>query len=300
MPKKSQSKSHYLLLKQKWLKRHKLASKNLQQKHKEAFDWIVEKFPAKEQLASSLIGAVMLSSVIPTSTVLAALSDKSSPTSEVTTVDKTGEMLGELKSVIGDSMRPLTRDEEVTTSQILSKYFGMRVNFEINGLRLNRSYGVIGAEQHLARFPGDNMATHLDMGSAEGKMFYASGMAPGRGAWGYFAESKAEFGEPALEREKWYIAVQTFEAPNYNGRLAEYRDFFKYRKMLVVNPQSGHAVVCDIADSGPAIWTGKHLGGSPEVMYFLGLGEKVRQGPVLYFFIDDPDNKVALGPVRAQ
>lgn len=149
------------------------------------------------------------------------------------------------------------------------------------------------------------MALQLSPADRNDKIIYSSGMAPGRGAWGYFAKSKAELTNEDIEREKWYIAVQTFAAPNYNSKLSDYRGFFKYRKMLVVNPQTGQAVVSDIADSGPAIWTGKHLGGSPEVMYYLGLGEKKRKGPVLYFFIDDVDNKqsfsankIALGPIK--
>jgi hypothetical protein len=68
--------------------------------------------------------------------------------------------------------------------------------------------------------------------------------------------------------------------------------------MLVVNTKTGQAIVTDIADAGPAVFTGKHLGGSPEVMYFLGLHKGSRKGPVLYFFIDDPDDKIPLGPIK--
>ena len=64
---------------------------------------------------------------------------------------------------------------------------------------------------------------------------------------------------------------------------------------MVVNTKNGNAVVADIADAGPAAFTGKHFGGSPEVMEYLGgLGIK---GVVLLFFIDDPENTIKLGPV---
>ncbi len=68
--------------------------------------------------------------------------------------------------------------------------------------------------------------------------------------------------------------------------------------MLVVNPKTGQAVVADIADSGPSEYTGKHLGGSPEVMDELGLATGPRKGAVLYFFIDDPKDQIPLGPVK--
>lgn len=292
--------SHYEQLKKAWLARHKATKKLLHKKHKQAFDYLVEKIPAKEQLASGAVGALMLSSVVPatSSAALGSISDNQTETVHEVQVDRTAELVGELKSIIPENVRPLTVEEESNISAMLSKYFKMNVNYQINGLRLNRSYGLIGAEQHLTRYPGDNMTGHLTSDEASNRFFYSSGMAPGKGAWGYFANSKAEFGEKDKEREKWYIAVQTFEAPNYNGRLSGYRDFFKYRKMLVVNAKTGQAVVSDIADAGPAVWTGKHLGGSPEVMYSLNLHEGMRRGAVLYFFIDDPDGRIPLGPVK--
>lgn len=305
MGKKIQPKSHYRLLRQKWLRKHRIARKKLHEKHKEALDFIIDKFPAKEKLASGAIGLLMMSSVIPTSTALALISEKGQEAKVVAQIDRTNELNAELTQLVPDAARPLNADEEAKISEVLSRYFNMDVKPSIGGLRLNRTYGVIGAEQHLVRFPGDNMNIHLDADDKNNRMIYSSGMAPGRGAWGYFANSRAEFDDVALEREKWYIAVQTFAAPNYNGRLADYRDFFKYRKMLVVNVETGQAVVCDIGDSGPAVFTGKHLGGSPEVMYSLGLAQGPRKGPVIYFFIDDVDNKqsfssnkIPLGPIK--
>ena len=76
----------------------------------------------------------------------------------------------------------------------------------LGGKRLNRSYGYIGAEQHLMRFAGDTISSHF---STESEMhdYGASGMAPGRGAWGYIED---------IEKEKYYIAVQTFLSPGWD------------------------------------------------------------------------------------
>jgi len=120
-------------------------------------------------------------------------------------------------------------------------------------------------------------------------------MAPGLGAWGYFANSESEITQTDKLREKYYIAVPTFIAPGFNTHVSEYRDFFKYKKMILVNPQNGKAIIADVGDAGPATWTGKHLGGSPEVMKYL---ERVDRTPVLYFFVDDPEDKVPLGPIK--
>ncbi|MBI4037980.1 hypothetical protein HY382_02975 [Candidatus Curtissbacteria bacterium] len=302
MPGKRQ-KSQYQVLRKKWLVRHKQAKAALHQKHKEALEFVSDILPDKEKIAPAAVGLAMLASSLPASNALAAATNqvirpKEEAVAEIAPIDKKQALLDELKSALPQQVRPLTVDEEGKLDEILSRTFGMEVRHEINGLRLNRTYGVIGAEQHLMRYPGDTMATHLSPSEVANKMIYSSGMAPGRGAWGYFTRAGQNMTQKDVERERWYIAVQTFLAPEYNTRLSDYRGFFKFRKMLLVNPKAGQAIVTVIGDAGPAEWTGKHLGGSPEVMYHLGLGSGSRKGGVLYFFIDDPSDTIPLGPVK--
>ena len=91
--------------------------------------------------------------------------------------------------------------------------------------------------------------------------------------------------------------MQTLYLPDWGRRQPYLRDWYKYRKVLIVNTDNGNAVVAAIADAGPAAWTGKHFGGSPEVMDYLG-GARYKKGPVLVFFVDDPEDNVPLGPVE--
>src|SRR3989338_11518935 len=119
-------------------------------------------------------------------------------------------------------------------------------------------------------------------------------MAPGRGAWVYFVDSAETLTSADKQSEKYYIAAQTFLAPGWLERTHKLYDFFKYRKMIVVNPDNGKAIVVVIGDAGPAEFTGKHLGGSPEVMNYLERVDGAGRGPVLYFFIDDPNDKIPL------
>lgn len=204
-----------------------------------------------------------------------------------------------LSEKIPKEIRPLDPLEEKDVADILSRNFGFSVKAEINNIRLNRNYGLIGGEQHLYRYPGDHLYAHADSASDFAK-YGDAGIAPGLGAWGYFAPSQKEFKEIDKLRERYYLAVQTFLAPGFAENFEKYRDFFKFRKILVVNPKTGQAVVAVVGDAGPADWTGKHLGGSPEVMDILGLGGGPRKGPVLYFFIDDPEDKIPLGPVKVK
>lgn len=217
----------------------------------------------------------------------------------VNNLDRNIFLASQLKSLLPDEIRPLESDEEKNITELLNKTFGFKVTGELQNVRLNRNYGFIGGEQHLYRYPGDNLYSHAD-NALDWAKYGGAGIAPGLGAWGYFATSKGEFTELDKQREKYYLAIQTFLAPGFAENVSKYRDFFKFRKMLVVNPQGGQAVVAVVGDAGPAAWTGKHLGGSPEVMDELGLATGLRKGPVLYFFIDDPKNEVPLGPIKVQ
>lgn len=186
-----------------------------------------------------------------------------------------------LNQSLPEKRRALTRDEERHLSTLFENAFEIKAKGTLEGEHLNTTYGLIGAEQHLKRFQGDSMAVHPKVAIDD------EGMAPGRGAWGYVPQ----------DVEEWYAVVQTLYLPDWARRQPYLRDWYKHRKVLIVNTQNGNAVVAAIADSGPAAWTGKSFGGSPEVMNYLG-GARYKKGPVILFFVDDPENKVPLGPIE--
>ena len=196
-----------------------------------------------------------------------------------------------LPTTLPKTPRPLNRNEEKLLEQVFEQVLGIKTRANLEGEHLNTTYGYIGAEQHLRRFPGDTLSLHGE------KDMLAEGMAPGLGAWGYFAPSREKLTPELEETEKWYAVVQTLYLPDWSKRQPYLKNWYKYRKVLIVNTENGNAVVAAIADSGPAAWTGKHYGGSPEVMDYLG-GERYKKGPVIVFFVDDPENKIPLGPVE--
>jgi hypothetical protein len=193
------------------------------------------------------------------------------------------KLLLDLKATIPEKLEILNPDLETKISNILFEDLGIKAYAELEGEKLNRSYGLIGAEQHLQRYPGDTIDQH--------GQFFREGMAPGKGAWGYISNP---------EYEKYYVAVQTLYLPDWSARLSYLRDWYRYRKVLVVNPHNAKSIVVVIGDSGPASWTGKHFGGSPEVMAYLELNRGKQKGAVLLFFVDDPSNKVPLGPLESK
>jgi hypothetical protein len=201
-----------------------------------------------------------------------------------------GIIVDSISSLLPDKPRPLSRNEEKFLEQIFENVIGVKTRATLEGEHLNTTYGYIGIEQHLRRYPGDNLIQH-----GTGQVLN-EGIAPGLGAWGYFAPSKDEMTSALFETERWYAAVQTLYLPDWRKRQPYLRDWYKYRKVLIVDVDNGNAVVAAIADAGPAAWTGKQFGASPEVMEYLG-GSQFKKGRAVLFFVDDPENKVPLGPV---
>ena len=142
----------------------------------------------------------------------------------------------QLAQILPGQVAPLSDPVESQISRLLHDQFGIHASAVLEGNRLNRSYGLIGAEQHLMRYPGDSRPN----------------TAPGRGAWGYFAYSKSLLTPDLIAKERYYVAVQTLYLPDWSTRLAYLRDWYKYRKVVVVNPKNGKAIVAVVADSGPA------------------------------------------------
>jgi hypothetical protein len=208
----------------------------------------------------------------------------------VSSLDLRQAMIDQLKDILPPTVEPLSEGQETRVSQLFHQIYGIHASAELEGNKLNRSYGLIGAEQHLPRYPGDTAEAH--------GQFVQSGITPGRGAWGYFAPSQSQLTPELIEKEKYYVAVQTLYLPDWNTRLAYLRDWYKHRKVLVVNPHNGRAIVAVVADSGPAAFTGKHFGGSPEVMAYLERKDGRQRGPVILFFVDDPQDQVPLGPLE--
>lgn len=278
------------------------AQKNFQENFPVAHQFFLEKgielgklrqHSAKIISAGALTGTLLLTpptgaGQLPTPTeVLKDISDNG--------VDRNGESLPQkeltdsLKNMLPAEVRPLSRDEEKKLEQVIKDITNISAKAALEGEHLNTSYGLIGAEQHLKRYPGDILENHGP--------YYKEGIAPGLGAWGYFSKSKAELTPDLENKEKWYAVVQTLYLSDWSQRQPYLRDWYKYRKVMIVNTKNGNAVIADIADAGPAAFTGKQFGGSPEVMEYLG-GAKYKKGAVLLFFVDDPENKVPLGPVK--
>ena len=248
--------------------------------------------------AGAAAGVMLLSSgIAPSRELPSVFQEKELPAGVVATSvksekDKSTQIQKALAGKLPSNARPLSKQEEKVIEEELSTILGFPVRAELAGNRLNASYGYIGSESHLTRYPGDNLSTHFD--SPEAAARYArGGWAGGGGAFGYFAPNAASLSSDEIEMEKYYVVAQTFASESWKKPGAY--QWFKRRKFVVVNPANGKVAVGVLGDSGPALSTGKQFGGSPELMDSLGLyPPKAKQG-VIFMFVDETGGPVSIG-----
>jgi hypothetical protein len=198
------------------------------------------------------------------------------------------EIMAKMTGFANRSPGHLAKEEELYLEQQLADMLNFEVTAELEGNRLNHSLGVMGGEQHLMRFPGDTIAQH--------DAYQEAGIAPNRGAFGWFTDS-GQLTENAILREKYYFAVPLMYLPNWNQSYQTLKPWYKFRKMIVINPAEEMAVVGVVGDAGPAQWVKKQFGGSPEVIREGKIWSPKTHGKILLFFVDDPQDNVPLGPL---
>lgn len=181
------------------------------------------------------------------------------PTS--TPYNKKRNLVFQLNKILSRSTRKLTLEEETALEQLIHRTLGINARVNLNQLRLGTIYGVI----------------HTRMDST-----------PSLGTWGFIPK----------ELKKYSLAVPIFKSPAWkrNPYLAYHQ--FRWRKMIVINPQTGDAIIGTVVTAQPATQTIQQFGGSYEVAEALKLNPRTKQGEVLMLFVDDPENKVALGPIQ--
>lgn len=288
-PKLNRLRQFYGQVKERFHKTHLGASAWLNQ---QGLDVEALKMAGKSAItATTLAGAVLTSQPVDAKMAEKILGFNSKHEEQLVaevTMEEHQEIMNKMAQMVLQPPGHLQREDELYLEQQISDMVGFEVTAELDGHRLNHSIGIMGGEQHLRRFPTDNLAQHDE--------YQQAGIAPARGAFGWFTEN-GELTEKAMLREKYYFAVQTLYLPDWSQNWSELKPWYKYRKMIVINPVDGMAAVGVVGDAGPAQWVSKQFGGSPEIIKDAKLWSKEARGRVILFFVDDPEDKVPLGVI---
>src|SRR5260221_13222981 len=150
--------SHYEKLSKKWIDKHLKIQQELWEKHRPALEHIQKN--AKQLAVSSLAGLLLFAT--PATNIPLPQLKTFKEKSLLPDLNNQQSFLVDLTDTIPSEVRELTPQEEARIAQVLTQHTGIAVSAEVQGIRLNRSHGYIGKEQHLARFPGDAIDDHID------------------------------------------------------------------------------------------------------------------------------------------
>jgi len=215
-------------------------------------------------------------------------SDKTSDLAWDLSVTEHQEILAKLSGFLNGPAGHLETETQLYLEQQLSMILGFNVRHELEGKKLNHSIGIMAAQAHLMRFPGDTLAQH--------DAYQEAGISSKRGAFSWFTEA-GELTELAVLREKYYLAAQLMYLPNWQQDYSELKVWYKYRKMIVINSIEKIAVVGVIADIGPAMSLQSQFAASPEIIRQGKIWTAGSRGRVMLLFVDDPNDQVPLGPI---
>ncbi len=273
---------------------------DFQKQHSDAYKWMLDQsleFDDLQQFSKQLLAAVTMAGQIAitqpveaqVNQQLAQMQEQKDDLLSKLSDEELEEVMQKMVSYVNGQVGHLSENEELYLEQQLSDMLNFEVTAELEGHRLNHSIGIMGGEQHLRRYPSDSLGKH--------DAYLEAGMAPNRGAFGWFTED-GQLTQKAIEQEKYYFAVQTLYLPDWNSNYQELKPWYKFRKMIVINPAERLAVVGVVGDAGPAMWVKKQFGGSPEVIREGKIWSPKSRGKVILLFVDDPKDKVPLGPIN--
>lgn len=172
----------------------------------------------------------------------------------------------------------------------------------MDGYDIPATSGRVGREQHLyVTGSAESSATHYSLTGTPAAA--QNGMAGGYGSFG------SSSSPASIDQERYYInmrwnyaewyedgaTLDSFGKPMTRTRNLNMtaKNWHRHKKVVVTNPSNGRQLVASVEESGPAFWTGRVSGLSPEAMYELGA---VTDNTLTYYWA--ANQNVALGRVR--
>lgn len=158
----------------------------------------------------------------------------------------------------------------------------------LDGIPLPAYSGKVGREQHLClTVPQEPAATHYAISgvpaAAQNGMAWEEGGGSGYGAWGKAAP---------VDDERYYVCMRWNYTDLHGQPVLAPKDWYYKKRLLVINPANNTRVVASIIEYGPAPWTDRVSGLSPEAMLVLGADT---DDNLIYYWAQD--QSTPLGPI---
>jgi hypothetical protein len=228
-----------------------------------------------------------LSTDLPNGTSPAAVPASASEQAyQLVTEEEFNSVITKLQQFVQLPAGHLQKEDELYLEQQLSDVFGFEVLAESESFRLPYTVGVMGARQHLRRFPEDRVDDHARVPEA--------GLAVRRSAFGWFTEM-GQVTPNMIAAEQYTVSFAAELLSNWVAEENQLRELLRFHKVLVINPLEQLAVVAALGDTGPYQDLQVQFGGSPELIRDGRIWSIPAQGKVMVFLIHDGEKTVPLG-----
>jgi len=209
-----------------------------------------------------------------------------SPVAQWVSAEEHRSIMEKLCTTVKQPAGKLPREQSLYLEQQLTDLMGFEVASELDGYQLPHTLGAMSALPHLKRHQQDDLAQHL--------LYQEAGLSDHRSSFGWFTEM-GQLTAEAVAREQYYVSLQIDLLSEWGINAQALKAWYKYRKVVVINPFQERAMVAVVGDFGPGDWIQHQFGGSPEIIRQLEVWDVLSQGRVFVFFVNDPEEKVPLG-----
>ncbi len=254
--------------------------------HPKAADWLNNLKLTPQKLRQS--GEISESESVASAVQSKLASEQSNPLVDSITLEEKREIVGKLRQFSESPHENTDRNQLLYLEQQLGDLLGLSVAAELDGFKMPFVSSRIMSGSHLKRFPSDELSLHQNNPEA--------GMLNRRGAFGWLTEN-GNLTDEAQALEQFYLALPLHYLDDWNNNYKALEGWYFRRKVIVVNPYDMRAAVGSVANIGPKTIMQYQSVGSPEIIRNTMAWSQNCQGRVLLLFVDDPDNKVALGPI---
>lgn len=187
---------------------------------------------------------------------------------------------------ISSSGHDINQDELLYLEQQLSDIVGFTVSSQFENIALPYIWGKAKSLPHIKRHPTDNLDLH--------EYIHEATITNKRSVYGWLNLVQSTKEEIAI-REQYSVTLPllTFEHPELPSE--RFIQWFKYKKVLMINPQSKKMAVAQISNIVLPQQPKYALGLSPELSRNLETWRPPSQGNIFFLFVDDAQDKVPLG-----
>lgn len=198
-------------------------------------------------------------------------------------------VIDKLQHALAQPPGHIAAESQLYLEQQLSDLLGMSVMGSLDDHELPFHTGTIESEAHRRRFPSDELPAH--------RQFPEAGLRNTRSFFGWFITDNA-LSDLAEQRERYTLSLPLAYLPQWSTAADALKAWYKYRKVIVINPFDARAVVACIGDVTFSQALRYQFGGSPELIREGMFWSPACQGRACVLFIDESFREVPLGPLQ--